>query len=490
LSVLRQLSRSSSTSLALSRESVDEIGLDSPHETHPGMSAAQVVSILRFYWKYTLIIAATVVVFSAIVIKFLPKTYTATATLIVDRGKIDPLAAVANLSNADMTSHFATLVELIESPIILLRVVDRIKLNWDDEFAAGFNGSDKNALREYTEKNLAAALKVESGRGGELVYISAAARNPVKAAEIANAVADTYMEEEESRQSIPAGDRARRYTEDLAQLRAKVAAAQDKLTAFRQQKGITDINTNSEAPDTESQALKSLEEHLLDAQNQRRTLEARSAGRQAVADEAQASMVIQQLKTHVSELQTKVAQLRATYGPRHPKVIEANSQLTLTTQQLDHEIQLLSENNATQLQRARELENKYSQAVAEQRTKVMSLRERQGEGAKLVLELDSAQSVYKRALDGYDHFLFASADKSSDVSLVSRATPPVKATNPNKPKLMFVGVFAGLALGILLPLLYELLFNRRLRCRDDFERSFGVPVLAHFESFITIPSSK
>jgi succinoglycan biosynthesis transport protein ExoP len=488
---MRQLIRSSSN-LSPSGGSVEDIGLVSSHEPQPGISAAQVISILRFYWKFALLIAAAVVLLSTIVIKFLPKTFTATATLIVDRGKVDPLAAVANLSNAEMTGHFATQLELIESPIILLQVVDRIKLTTDKEFAGGFNGngSDSSALREYTERNLAEALKVESGRGGELVFITAAARGPVKAAEIANAVADTYMEEEESRQSVPAGDRARRYTEDLAQLRAKVAAAQDKLTAFQQQKGITDLNTGRDATDTESQGLKSLEEHLLEAQNQRRALEARSAGQQSVADEAQASLVIQRLKTQVSELQAKTAQLSATYGPKHPKVIEVRSQLSLTTRQLNDEIQVLSANNATQLQRARELENKYTQAVAEQRAKVMNLREHQGEGAKLVLEVESAQSVYKRALDGYDHFLFASADKSSEVSLVSRATPPVKYTNPNKPKLMLMAAFFGLALGVLLPLLYEMLFDRRLRCRDDLERSLGIPVLAQFESFITVSSSK
>jgi hypothetical protein len=42
----------------------------------------------------------------------------------------------------------------------------------------------------------------------------------------------------------------------------------------------------------------------------------------------------------------------------------------------------------------------------------------------------------------------------------------------------------------LLPLLYEMLFDRRLRCRDDLERSLGIPVLAQFESFITVSSSK
>jgi uncharacterized protein involved in exopolysaccharide biosynthesis len=428
-------------------------------------------------------IAAAVVFLSAVIIKFLPRTYTATATLIVDRGKTDPLAAVANLSNAEMTGHLATQLELIQSPVILLRVVDRMQLTQDKEFAAGFNGHDSNGLREYTEKNLAQSLNVASGRGGELLFITAAARDPVKASNIANAIADVYMEEEEGRLSGPAGERARRYSEDLAQLRAKVAAAQDTLTAFLQQKGITDLNAAPEATDTESQALKSLEEHLLDAQNQRRTLESRSRGQQSVADEAMSSQVIQQLKTQVSEQQTKVAELSATYGSQHPKVIEAKSQLALTTQHLNHEIQTLADNNATQLQRARDLESKYTEAVAAQRAKVMDLRERQGEGAKLVLELESAQSVYKRALDGYDHFLFASADNSIDVSLVSRASPPVKASEPNKPKLLLMGIFAALVLGFALPLAYELLFSRRLRCSDDLERSFGIPVLAQFESF-------
>jgi succinoglycan biosynthesis transport protein ExoP len=487
---MRQLPQSSSANRDFNSTPAESMELVSSEESHPGMSMAQIVSILRFYWKFAIAIAVVIVLLSAIVIKFLPKTYTATATLIVNRGKTDPLAAVANLSNAELTGHLATDLELIESPVILMRVVDRLHLTTDPEFTSGFNGHDSSGLREYTEKNLALSLKVESGRGAELLYISSAARSPVKAAEIANAVADTFMEEEEGRVSGPAGDRAKRYTEDLAQLRAKVASAQDTLTAFQQQKGITDLGTTSEASDTESQALKNLEEHLLDAQNQRRTLESRSRGEQSVADEALSSQVVQQLKTQVSEQQTKVAELSATYGPQHPKVIEAKSQLALTTQHLNHEIQTLSDNNATQLQRARELENKYTEAVAAQRAKVMNLRGRQGEGAKLVLELESAQSVYKRALDGYDHFLFASADNSSDVSLVSRAAPPVKATNPNKPKLLLMGVFAGLVLGLSVPLIYELLFNRRLRCRDDLERSFGIPVLAQFESFGTAASAR
>jgi protein tyrosine kinase modulator len=104
----------------------------------------------------------------------------------------------------------------------------------------------------------------------------------------------------------------------------------------------------------------------------------------------------------------------------------------------------------------------------------------QDEGAKLRLELESTQSVYKRALDGYDQIMFASAGDPTNVSFVSRAPIPVEASTPNKPKLLVMGSLFAIFLGLVLPGLHELLFDRRLHCRDDFERHLAVPVLAEF----------
>jgi succinoglycan biosynthesis transport protein ExoP len=76
--------------------------------------------------------------------------------------------------------------------------------------------------------------------------------------------------------------------------------------------------------------------------------------------------------------------------------------------------------------------------------------------------------------------MFASSGGQANVSFFSRATPPAKAEKPKKAKLMIMGSLAGLALGIILPLLYEMIFHRRVRCRDDIEREFGLAVLSEF----------
>jgi capsular polysaccharide biosynthesis protein len=63
------------------------------------------------------------------------------------------------------------------------------------------------------------------------------------------------------------------------------------------------------------------------------------------------------------------------------------------------------------------------------------------------------------------------------VNLVSQATPPIKSTKPNKLKLLLMAVMASLGAGVAVPFAYELFLNRRIRCRDDIERDFKLPVL-------------
>lgn len=457
-----------------------------PQDSSSGMSATQYIVIIRAYWKQTAIIALSLIFVSAIYIKLLAKSYAATTTLIVNYENKDPLAG-PQFPTDILTNYIATQTELMLSPITLLPVVDRLKLTEDKDYISGFSGGDNNALREYVEKRLIFNVQVDQGKGGQLLYVTATDRYPGRSADIANAVADVYLEGERRRVNDPAGERAQRYSEELAELRAKATTAQDKVTEFRQKNGITDITAANAAADTEIQALTNLEQRLLEAQNLRRSLEAKQAGDQTSTDEAMASDLIVGLKTELSTQKEQLAQLSATFGPQHPRVLELKSQIELTRASLNDELHTLSENVTTQLARAKELERKMSIALAEQRAKVLQLRQLQDEGAKLILELDSAQAVYKRALDGYDQIMFASVGNYTNVSIISRATPPVTTSKPNKRKLFLFALLGSLIAGLAAPLIYELMFDRRLRCRDDIEREFGIPVLAQFDP---IPSTQ
>jgi uncharacterized protein involved in exopolysaccharide biosynthesis len=427
--------------------------------SHHGMSVAQFSAILLAYWKEIAVITVVLIILGAVTIKLLPKTYTATATLIVNAEVKDPLAG-RDFPVEMITSYVSTQIELMTSPIVLLPVVEKLDLMKDKNFTAGFSGSP-DALREFVQKNLAAAIQVERGIGGQLLYVSASAKSAAKAADIANAVADVYIEQDRRRLNDPAGERAQRYAEELAELREKATVAQDKVTAFRKENGIGDMNSGSAG--TEVQTLDTLHQRLLETQNIRRSLEAKQSGQQSSADETIGSAAVQGSKKLLLDQLSQLAQLSGTYGPQHPKVRELNAQIAVTRQSLANENHALSANTDTELARTKQLEHKYLQAIEEQEGKVVKLRQAQDEGSKLVLELESAKSVYKHALDGFDQIMFQAVASHTNVSVVSRAVPLLRGSKPNKTKLMIMALAMGLGLGVGVPLGYGLFFARRLR---------------------------
>jgi polysaccharide biosynthesis transport protein len=441
-------------------------------EEAPGLSLAQVASILRAHLKLAAIIFVSIVILVAGVIKLLPKAYTSAATLIVS---YQVSQGGTEIPSWLIGTYMATQIELMRSSEVLLPVVDQLGLNNDPEFVAGFRGGDNVALRNYASVALDKQLTVEQGRGSELLYVTATSRSPVKAAQIANAVADTYLKRERQRLKDPADDRAKNYSEQLAELQAKVTAAQQKVTDLRQQTGTSPISTeNSTSADAESQNLVALEQQLLAAQSLRRAAEtATNIGPVGANGSGTGSPQVRELTAEITAKELQLSQLSATYGARHPKVLELQSDLKLAREKLHAE-------ERNYLNDTRQIEAQVQKAVDAEQQKILAVRKVQDQGAKLQLELESTQSVYKRALDGYDQIMFATAGSPTNVSFVSRAAIPVDADKPNKPKLLLMGIVVALLLGLISPVIYELLFDRRLHCRDDFERYFGVPVLAEF----------
>ena len=444
----------------------------------PGLSLLQIFSILRAYRLQTLAIVVVMSVAAGGLIKMMPKTYTATTTLMVNPEGNDPLGSNNQGAATPMFNYMSTESQLMLNAEVLLPVIDKLDLVDNKNYTAGYAGDGSN-LRDWVRENLLKGLDIQLGAfGSQLIYINASARDPQLAAQIANTLASVYLTQQRTRVSGPASERAKRYAIELAELKDKVRIAQDQVTAYRQRTGVTDIT--EKASNVEQALLATLEGKLQDAQNARRAAEVQASIEQNPGTGA-GSIVVQNLKALLNTQQTQLAQLRTTYGALHPKIRELENQIRATQHNLDLELRSVTSTNSSQLTAAQQLESKMRAAVEEQRNKVLGVNKLQDEGTKYELELESAQSVYKRALDGYDQIMFASGGKVANISVVSTAVPPQKATKPNKMKLLILGVFAGIVVGLIAPLIYELLINRRVRCRDDFERDFDLPVLMEFD---------
>lgn len=441
---------------------------------HPGLSLNQLLVIIWAYRVQSALIAAGVLLLTLLLLAIWPRSYTTTATVMVNYDVNDPLNG-KEFPAGLLGSYMATQIDLIQNQEVLLAVVDRLHLTENKRYTSGYSG-DAGGLREWAAHKVGKNLTIKQGQlSSQLIYIEYEAPNAEEGAQVANTIADVYIEQAFARSTRPASERAQRYTKQLEELKAKVARAQEQVTNFHQRNGLIDTGKN----DVEVELLANLQQQLVQAQNSRRNAESRSSGDQAVGEQVMASNLVQQLKSQLATQQAKLAELGATHGPRHPLVIELQSQISATQRSIANEVRNYSGHAASELTVARQLAQKLEKAIEDQRTRLLAVSQLRDQENKYRLELESSQAVYKRALDGYDQIMFTSSGQYNNVSFVSRATPQVKATEPRVPRFLAVGFLASLTLGLFGPLSLELL-NRRVRCRDDLERDHGVPVLGEF----------
>lgn len=482
---------------------------------YPGLSLRQLFSIIWANKLRSILIMVLVLTIAVLVIMRLPKTYTATATLMVNYEVSDPLNA-RQLPIGQVRSYIATQIELMRTQEVLLTVVDRLNLTADEDYVKGYSTGDSSlqdrlieklqtwlsvfdlseqpqpdsqstasqvntfdggTLREWVTVKLRKNLHIyPSQLGSQLIYVSYSADNATEAAQIANTIVDVYKEEDRRRSTGPPSERLKRYEQQLSELKEKVNQAQEQVIAFNRENDLIDGGNNA---NVDTALLSALEGRLLEAQYQRRQALSRAQGDQSVSDKALASPEVQDLRSQLASQELQLAHLESLYTPQHPDILNLRSEIIATRLSLAAAVQRYADNASAELIAAEGSEKRLQQAVAEQRAKVLAVNQLHDQATQYQLALDSAQTVYKRALEDYDQITFDSSGQNTNISVTSPARPPVK---PNKAKLkmlLLAAVIAGI-LGVGIPLGWEL-FNRRIRCRDDLERDHGIQVLGEFK---------
>lgn len=137
---------------------------NSQDDANQGLSLMQVWSIVWAYRRQTIAIAVIILLITAVVTKLMPKTYTSTATLMVNYESNDPLAARGEIPTGPVATYISTEIELMQSSEVLLPVIDKLKLTADKYYISGYRG-DGTELRDWVKDVLSKDLEVEQGRG-------------------------------------------------------------------------------------------------------------------------------------------------------------------------------------------------------------------------------------------------------------------------------------------------------------------------------------
>lgn len=442
----------------------------------PGISIQQVLAIVRAYRKASIIVGLVFFLLIAVIGVLRPKQYDASVTVLINPEVNDPISGkefpIQMLSN-----YMATQLELITSTVVLRIVVDRLKLH-EDERIVGNLDLPEDVRKSVAERSLQERLYVnQKTYGSQLVTIFFRDESPVGAADTVNAIAEVYVSREYERNADSDKSLAA-FKVQLDELKGRSDAAQQKFAEFQKRTGLINFGDRD---DQTAVALSGLESDLLLAQSRRRQLEI-EAGTKRLSDlEGGPNSEISAIRAKLGEQEALLAQYRLTDGPRNPRVIELQGTIEATRVDLARAERSVSSAGNAELAAARQLEARLKAAIDDQRKRVLTQGERIEEGRKLKLEFDTAQANYRRAFEKFDEISRSSASSYNNLKIVSRATPPTRASSRRTRTTLLMAVVIGAAAGLVLPLLWGFVF-RRIRCRDDLERDFGMPVLVEFDS--------
>lgn len=160
----------------------------------PGPNPRQLWALLRAHLLWILAVAIGLAVLTGLATRALPKTYKATAGVLISYEAMDPLTG-RPVASFLAPSYLATQLDLLRGRPLLLEIVDR--LGWVDDPARteGYTGAEgQGELREFLAQQLAQRLDIESHADSRLVTITVTDGDPRAAAEVANLLARIYIE--------------------------------------------------------------------------------------------------------------------------------------------------------------------------------------------------------------------------------------------------------------------------------------------------------
>ncbi|KRE01090.1 hypothetical protein ASE61_19260 [Bosea sp. Root670] len=430
--------------------------------------------------------------------------YVSTAQLFIDPRDLRVLQndVSPNTVGSDPTSitgYLESQARVIASDSIKSRVVERLNLDRDPDFggaSAGFLsrllGTDTGPSPKATLYALAALDRTVGVRRGERTFvidISATAQDPDKAAKIANALAEAYLDDQAAVRSEAAQRATTALTGRLEELRNRLRIAEEKAEKYKEANNIVGVGTRSL-----SEEQLSLNNTQLVAARTRAT-EAKAKYDQITATratnieagaipEAVASNTMTALRAQLGAALAREADLVSSLGARHPALAASQSQVRDARRQIADELSRIARAAKAEYDRAVEAERQLARRVDQLTAGQYAAGRASVQLRELEREVESSRAIYDAFLKRARETGELGGIDTTNARIISPAMPPLEKSGMSRRTLAMLGAFGGggagamLALGLALFAVPRPPASRETRPRKPFWRRAPRPVAA------------
>ncbi len=441
------------------------------------MTFDQFFRILRARWLLALSVMGLLVIVTMGICLWLPKSYKATASVMVDL-KPDPVAGMAGNVGLQSATLMATQIDIITSPALATRVARQIGMDNNDDVRAQWLKATKGKgdYLTWVGEFIGQSLDVKPSRESNIIDINYTSVDPKFAAVLANAFAKAYMDSSVQFRVDPARQYYSFFEERAKLARDKLEAAQVKLAQAQKSRGIV---ATDERLDAESARLNDLSSQIVALRAAQADTSVRSATANKSADQMQDVLnnsLITSLKSDISRYEAKLEEMQSRFGDAHPQVIEAKANLSSLRDRLRVETNKLTKSLSINDNITSSRSAAARVAYDEQRNKVLQLKDARNELAVLEREVDSAQKVYDAIQARLSQMGLESNNTQNNIVIISPATEPSRHVFPKLTLALALSTSIGALLGILGALGVEL-FDRRIRGPQDLLQGTGLPIV-------------
>lgn len=414
------------------------------------------------------------------------KIYEAQAQILVRNASSSQQLLFQTLAGAG-GNQIQNYVQILQSRTLAQRTAERLGYNYAE---------DSPELNEFRK-----AISVQPIQGTEAIRITVRDTDPVRAADIANAVVVTFQEmnREINREEV---SNARVFIEEqLEMIDKQLQAAELALREFQETQQVF-------APAEETRIilnqLYDLEARYAETEIAKQETERRLAEVYARLNEEPetrisavtiaSNPVLREHQMRLNQLEQELAGLRTQLSPQHPQVVAVLAQIEEIQAQMQREVEKVvsSETESTnpfydQLrQQAISMETELIlydsrlQALKEQieatEAQLVALPEKQLQLARLELDRRVSEEIYVFLRNRYEEVRITEAMQTADVTIIDPSIPPTEPVSPKPVLNMAIAGFLGLFIGIGAAFVLEFL-DTSLKSPDDVESKLGLPVI-------------
>ncbi|CDX59214.1 Lipopolysaccharide biosynthesis protein [Mesorhizobium plurifarium] len=440
----------------------------------PAQATVELGDLGRILLRRRFLILAVTALLTALTLVYAmltPALYSSTAQIIIDPQDLQVVTNDVNPSRISPDGGITQVesqVSVAQSNGVLLRAIKATNLTENPDFngQGGLGrwlgmlfGSDDGDRTAETLDSLRRRLAVKRDDKVLVLNIIITAKSADLAAELANAIAQAYLDDQAEARSKAAADASDAISARLEDQRKRVEQAANAVETYKAEHNmvmaagnlvsdqeLTDLNTQLTAAQTRTAQLKAQVDQLR-----------RQGSAPDATSEAMRSPVIASLRAQEATLVDQISQFGTALGPRHPSMISAQQQLSDLRKLISRELGRLVAAAETDYQRALANQKELEAKVASLKGKSLDTDQASVRLRELQRDLDAVRTVYANYLQRAQETREQTNVNSTNARIISQAMPALKKSWPPKGLLVFGAIFGGLALGIGMALIAEYL---------------------------------